>query len=226
MKNETIVLDRVSATPKMLFFGFKQTKLKKGVTSNFNSNMWSTRYASIGDFKANFEQRLKNARDKFNFSVDAKTGKVTFDDTKGRVCLSDLIAEFSITEAAIVYKYITAAEYDCLRDSEKRAYTPCVTPVTNFYQINPTTGEVIRDEAGHAIIAETGAGYYTDAFGDILFRTSIISEVDALEEENKMIVKPLDKDVLEALAEFPSALDAVNKAIEVDRIAVGEQLSV
>lgn len=209
-----VVLDRVSTTPKMIFFGFKETTMKKGVVTNFNSQMWSTKYASVGDLRAKFEDVLKQAQAKFGFAINAANGKVTFEDPNKPVLLEDLLPEFRNINPAVVYKYITAEEYEELSEQERKSYQPCVVPRTSFYQTNEDTGEIMRDENGRAIVLSEGAGYFTNAIGNILFRRSAIGDAKDLEQEEKMVVKKLDADALSMLDEYPNALEAIEERIK------------
>lgn len=210
MSKHFVVLDRVTNTPKMIFLGFKEVTHKKGVTSNFVSQMFSTRYASVGDMRAVMSDKVKKAQEKFGFSIDAKTGKVSFADETKPVTIQDILPEFRNMTPAIVYEYISAELYEDLSDVERRAYQPAVIPRTNFYQTNPETGEVVRDENGRAIVEHTGAAYFTDSLGDILFRTSAVRDESELELEERMIMKPLDKDAFDMLEDCPAAAEAIN----------------
>lgn len=215
MSKHIIVLDRVTNTPKMIFLGFKETTQKDGLTSNFLSQMFSTRYASIGDLRQVMSDRVKKAQDKFGFEINTKTGKVSYPDSKKHVTIQDILPEFDNMEPAVVYKYISAQAYEELSEAERRAYQPAIVPRTNFYQTNPETGEVMRDENGSAIVERTGAAYFTDSLGDILFRTSAIRDASELSKEQKMVMKPLDQDAFDMLEDCPAAIEAINARLQV-----------
>ena len=215
MSKHVVVLDRVTNTPKMIFLGFKETTQKDGLASNFFSQMFSTRYASVGDMRQVMSDRVKKAQDKYGFEVDAKTGKVSYPDGVKHVTIQDILPEFDNMEPAVVYRYISAQAYEDLSDVERRAYQPAIVPRTNFYQTNPETGEVMRDENGRAIVESTGAAYFTDSLGDILFRTAQIRDVSALENEKRFVMKPLDQDAFDMLEDCPAAIEAINARLQV-----------
>lgn len=216
MSKHVVVLDRVTNTPKMIFLGFKETTQKDGLTSNFFSQMFSTRYASVGDMRQVMSDRVKKAQDKYGFEIDAKTGKVSYPDGAKHVTIQDILPEFDNIEPAVVYKYISAQAYEDLSEVERRAYQPAIVPRTNFYQTNPETGEVMRDENGRAIVESTGAAYFTDSLGDILFRTSAIRDASELLKKQKMVSKPLDQDAFDMLEDCPAAIEAINARLQVD----------
>jgi hypothetical protein len=215
MSKHVVVLDRVTNTPKMIFLGFKETTQKDSLASNFFSQMFSTRYASVGDMRQVMSDRVKKAQDKYGFEIDAKTGKVSYPDGVKHVTIQDILPEFDNIEPAVVYKYISAQAYEDLSEVERRAYQPAIVPRTNFYQTNPETGEVMRDENGRAIVESTGPAYFTDSLGDILFRTSAIRDASELLKEQKMVSKPLDQDAFDMLEDCPAAIEAINARLQV-----------
>lgn len=228
MSKHVVVLDRVTNTPKMIFLGFKETTQKDGLTSNFFSQMFSTRYASVGDMRQVMSDRVKKAQDKYGFEIDAKTGKVSYPDGVKPVTIQDILPEFDNIEPAVVFKYISAQAYEDLSEVERRAYQPAIVPRTNFYQTNPETGEVMRDENGRAIVESTGAAYFTDSLGDILFRTSAIRDASELLKEQKMVSKPLDQDAFDMLEDCPAAIEAINARLQVatEQEATADELAV
>ena len=177
--------------------------------------MFSTRYASVGDMRQVMSDRVKKAQDKYGFEIDAKTGKVSYPDGAKHVTIQDILPEFDNIEPAVVHKYISAQAYEDLSEVDRRAYQPAIVPRNNFNQTIPETGEDMRDENGRAIVESTGAAYFTDSLGDILFRTSAIRDASELLKEQKMVSKPLDQDAFDMLEEYPAALDAINSRLGV-----------
>lgn len=216
MSKHVVVLDRVTNTPKMIFLGFKEITQKEGVKSNFFSQMFSTRYASVGDMRQVMSDRVKKAQDKYGFSIDSKTGKVSFADETIPVTIQDILPEFRNMEPAIVYDYISAGEYEELSEVERRAYQPAVIAESTFYQTNPETGEVLRDDNGRAIVDHKAPAYFTNSLGEILFRTSNIHDASQIELEGKMVRKEFGQDEIEMLEDCPAALDAINTRLQVD----------
>lgn len=215
MSKHFVVLDRVTYTPKMVFLGFKEITEKKGAKTNFFSQMFSTRYASIGDIRQVMEDRVKKAQDKFGFSIDPTNGKVDFEDEMKPVTIQDILPEFRNIEPAICYEYVSAQEYEGLSEVERRAYQPAVIADSTFYQTDPKTGEVVRDENGRAVVDHKGPAYFTKALGEVLFRTSAVHDASFLELEGKLVRKDFDSDVVEMLEDCPAALEAINARLQV-----------
>lgn len=212
-----IVLNRVTYTEKMIFLGFKEVTMKESANPRFLSQQFSTRYASVGDLRVKLEDRVNKAKQKFGFSVDTK-GNVVFEDKE--VTLQDILSEFSCIKAAIVYEYIGASVYEGLSEQDRKAYQPAFVAKSNFYQTNPDTGEVLRDENGRAIIQSQGAGVFTNSLGEVVFRTSVIRPEEELANESKLKLVPFDQEVVDMLEEYPAALDAINSRLGVAQEAV------
>ena len=152
----------------------------------------------------------------FKFS-EPKDGVTIFPNEANSVTLQDIFPEFSGIKSAIVYEYIGAEIYEDLSEQDRMAYQPAVIIITknNFYQTNPDTGEVLRDENGRAIIQSQGAGVFTNSLGEVVFRTSAIRPEEELANENKLKLVPFNQEVVDMLEEYPAALEAIDSRLSV-----------
>lgn len=150
----------------------------------------------------------------FKFS-EPKDGVTIFPNEANSVTLQDIFPEFSGIKSAIVYEYIGASIYQDLSEQDRMAYQPVVITKNNFYQTNPDTGEVLRDENGRAIIQSQGAGVFTNSLGEVVFRTSVIRPEEELANENKLKLVPFNQEVVDMLEEYPAALEAIDSRLSV-----------
>ena len=210
IKNKTkkIVLESILKTDPAIL-NFKETRYDSSSRRN------TVRRASIEINRNKLQNLVLNCtRRGFKFS-EPKDCFYIFPKESNPVTIQDILPEFRNMTPAIVYEYISAELYEDLSDVERRAYQPAIVPRTNFYQTNPETGEVVRDENGRAIVESTGAAYFTDSLGDILFRTAQIRDVSALENEKRFVMKPLDQDAFDMLEDCPAAIEAINARLQV-----------
>lgn len=209
IKNQTnkIVLESILKTDPAIL-NFKETRYDSSSRRN------TVRRASIEINRNKLQNLVLNCtRRGFKFS-EPKDCFYIFPKETNPVTIQDILPEFRNMEPAIVYDYISAGEYEELSEVERRAYQPAVIAESTFYQTNPETGEVVRDENGRAIVDHKAPAYFTNPLGEILFRTSNVHDASQLELEGKMERKEFGQDEIEMLEDCPAALEAINARLQ------------